>query len=144
VIRDSQGFTSEAAFLQAMGANTSSGSVFRLNNSSSLIVPDIAAQGGKWYTVTFDFAFNPKRYNVEITDGVSTGRLDNVPFWSTANGVGWITFRPNSGSGFGNGFEGGLVDNLVVVPEPSAALLAGLGGLALWRRRIASCVIRTS
>lgn len=38
----------------------------------------------------------------------------------------------NSGSGSGNGF---LVDNFSVVPEPSAALLGGLGLLALLRRR---------
>lgn len=129
IIRDAVGLNSEAAALEARGNG-----VFRLNGNNSLVVPGITAQGGKWYTVTFNFSFNPKLYNFEITDGVSTGALYNVPFWSTANGVGWITFRPQN---FGDTFEGGLVDNVIVaVPEPSAVMftLAGFGTFLTLRR----------
>jgi hypothetical protein len=50
----------------------------------------------------------------------------------TATSVSHTFTLSNSGSGSGNGF---LVDNFTVVPEPSSALLGGIGLLALLRRR---------
>lgn len=109
---------------------------FRLNNNSSYDVPGIAVAGSTWYTAEFHFHMATLKYDFTITDGVSTGALNNVPFWlSTAGNIDFVRFIPGIPGSYAN--ESGLIDNISVIPETSTALLAfgGLLAVALGARR---------
>lgn len=119
-----------------------------------------STQGGHFWEYPFGFnltqAQGQHTYKLVITDTVGTGTGFNgitngakIEFftdgisqgtnaYTLATNGGYITFRTTA-SNWGGGSSWGLghVDNLSVtlVPEPSAALLGGIGMLALLRRR---------
>jgi len=79
----------------------------------------------------------------ERVDGVGTLYIDGLAVGSTTTAFPAAGLkdalsiggnRNNSVAGFEGGFIG-RIDNAYVVPEPSTALLAGLAGVALMRRR---------
>jgi MYXO-CTERM domain-containing protein len=119
-----------------------------------------STQGGYFWDGTYGFnvtqAQGQHSYKVMISDlagtgsgfnGVTNGALveifiDGISQGATtktlATDAGYITFRTTAAAwGGGSSWGLGHVDNLSVslVPEPSAALLGGLGMLALLRRR---------
>ncbi len=117
--------------LQLAGAGTNA---FRLNVNNARIVPNVAAQGHTWYAITFDFHLPSRTYDAQVTDGVVTGALYAVPFWTPqAMHVDFIRILPEDAGSFPN--ESGLIDNLSVVPEPSVLALALTALLGVASRR---------
>lgn len=97
-------------------------------HSYKVVISDLAGTGSGFNGVT-----NGALVETFI-DGISQG----VTTKTLATDAGYITFRTTAAAwGGGSSWGLGHVDNLSVtlVPEPSAALLGGLGMLALLRRR---------
>lgn len=119
-----------------------------------------STQGGYFWDGAYGFnvtqAQGQHTYKLVISDTVGTGSgfngivngakvelfIDDVSQGTTAKtfatDAGYITFRTTAAAwGGGSSWGIGHVDNLSVslIPEPSAALLGGLGMLALLRRR---------
>lgn len=118
----------------------SAGALFRINGGTQLWTSGTGTVGPSWapndyITITLSGADgNSSAFN-------NGGSIANIKIGSTDAGTftlsqqtnAYLTFSSSSPSSFG----GGNFDNLSVsaVPEPSAALLGGLGALALLRRR---------
>lgn len=116
--------------LQLAGAGTNA---FRFNSSGPLIVPGIAASGSTWYTWTLHFHMASRTFDGMVTDGVSTGTLNNVSFKdAAANGIDVMRIYPFYAGSYSN--ESGLIDNISVIPESSSMLLV-LGGLLVVAQR---------
>lgn len=85
-------------------------------------------------TYIFTVTNNPatKKYSVSISDGTTT---------VSASNLGWRANTASNGIAFNNRVSGGTdaisysIDNISIIPEPSAVTLLGLAGLALLRRR---------
>lgn len=85
-------------------------------------------------TYVFTVTNNPatKEYDVSIFDGTTT---------VSANNLGWRANTASNGIAFNNRVSSGTdvisysVDNISIVPEPSAVTLLGLAGLAMLHRR---------
>jgi hypothetical protein len=127
------GVIKEVASVEALRAPGAGTNAFRFNGSNSLIVPGIATSGSTWYTWTLNFHMAARTFDAMVTDGVSTGTLNNVSFYvAGANEIDLMRIFPFIAGAYPN--ESGLIDNISVIPESSTVLLA-LGGLLAVARR---------
>lgn len=131
-----------SAWMDSAGANgpTEFSALFR-NNGGGVRWLDGGAGTNFSYTKTGSIT-------VELRNTVGTGSAFNgtgsvLQFWEGANSIGTFTIHQLDNTGGNSNFiitnwGGGTIDNFRVtatIPEPSAALLGGLGVLALLRRR---------
>lgn len=158
------GWTETGSNLFGQGVGVEGGNAFFQIDAASIagIYKDTGIMGLLSETITIAFDFRGKN-NAEVYTGVFTASLwdgvpgvgtqlgSNVPVNPAAGVTSPISFGTILGSNTasnlyvafnagvsGNGnFQQPLIDNVLVtsVPEPSAALLGGLGLLALLRRR---------
>lgn len=102
--------------------------------------------GGNLYTGAFTASIwdgNPTAGGTQLSSVVPANpaagaiNVGNLSYTFIGDTTGDLYVQLNAGTtGTGNGFRQAIADNvLVTIPEPSAALLGGLGALALLRRR---------
>jgi hypothetical protein len=132
--------TGNTTWNNATGVPTRS-NILALNGTGLLNFLNLSLAAGDTMTVTFDywgvFGANPNMVNFAGNQvGSDFSHNNSAKFTFTG------TFTNNTGSTITGAFQidngGNLgVDNILVtsIPEPSAALLGGLGALALLRRR---------
>lgn len=90
---------------------------------------------GAIYDFTFTSSIGSNQYSWTVAQrggGSSSGTNFNYSFGRTLTNVSGVEFYWDANGGAGND---GFIDNISVVPEPTAALLGSLGMLGLLRRR---------